>query len=195
MMFLQESFTTSTALNLSFKAWFEHSQPSSQVIAQTLILITQSPNSQLFQPQELKSQLQKLQSLPQSLQTFHSFFLKAHQILIKTQSTPFFTHSSLPFSTLRSHFQIFPDSTPKLKSSFSEATIGQGKEMIQKFKLMLVLLLKIKKSQGRGWNARVSGERRRKKRERKKRLEENKSGSFPYIHRRVGKIMKFPKCP
>ena len=41
--------------------------------------------------------------------------------------------------------------------------------MIQRFKLiMLVLLLKIKKSQGRGWNARVSGERRRKKRERKK---------------------------
>ena len=34
-----------------------------------------------------------------------------------------------------------------------------------------------------------------RKRERKKRLEENKSGSFPYIHRRVGKIMKFPKCP
>ena len=34
-----------------------------------------------------------------------------------------------------------------------------------------------------------------RKKERKKRLEENKSGSFPYIHRRVGKIMKFPKCP
>ena len=67
--------------------------------------------------------------------------------------------------------------------------------MIQKFKLMLVLLLKIKKSQGRGWNARVSGDSRRKKRERKKRLEENKSGSFPYIHRRVGILMKFPKYP
>ena len=132
MMFLQESFTTSTALNLSFKAWFEHSQPSSQVIAQTLILITQSPNSQLFQPQELKSQLQKLQSLPQSLQTFHSFFLKAHQILIKTQSTPFFTHSSLPFSSLRSPFHPPLITTPKLKSFTSGASIEQGKEMIKR---------------------------------------------------------------
>ena len=132
MMFLQESFTTSTALNLSFKAWFEHSQPSSQVIAQTLILITQSPNSQLFQPQELKSQLQKLQSLPQSLQTFHSFFLKAHQILIKTQSTPFFTHSSLPFSSLRSPFQPPLITTPKLKSFTSGTSIEQGKEMTKK---------------------------------------------------------------
>ena len=113
-----------------------------------LLLILLLMNS-CFLPRTQK-QFTKNTTTSKLFQYFHQFSLRLTNTLINAQTNPIFTHSSSPFSTLRSPILNLHSHHSKHPSSVSETTIGQGKEMIQKFKLMLVLLLKIKKSQGRG---------------------------------------------